>query len=125
MSRQFRFSCSHVVSVVLCICSHTQFNSFPCVHLWSALLVAKKSEKYVRACGFNTALIWQGKNHIQEWPNNCITDILYTLDSASVYQKVKQKISVVSPHNNRRRPYWSFPLIKKMLQKTLYFSAFV
>ena len=52
-------------------------------------------------------------------------DILYTLDSASVYQKVKPKISAVSPHNNRRRPYWSFPLIEKMLQKTLYFSAFV
>ena len=33
-------------------------------------------------------------------------DISYTLDSASVYQKVKPKISAVSPHNNRRRPYW-------------------
>ena len=28
-------------------------------------------------------------------------DISYTLDSASVYQKVKPKISAVSPHNNR------------------------
>ena len=44
-------------------------------------------------------------------------DISYTLDSASVYQKAKPKISTVSPHNNGRRPYWSFPLIKKMLQK--------
>ena len=53
--------------------------------------------------------------------------ISYTLDSASVYQKVKPKISAVSPYNNRWRPYWSFPLIKIMLQKTLpvYFSAFV
>ena len=32
-------------------------------------------------------------------------DISYTLDSASVYQKVKPKILAVSPHNNRRRPY--------------------
>ena len=54
-----------------------------------------------------------------------LIDISYTLDSLSVYQKVKLKISAVSSHNNRRRPYWSFPLIKKMLQKTLYFSAFV
>ena len=38
---------------------------------------------------------------------------------------MKPKISAVSHHNNRWRPYWSFPLIKKMLQKTLYFSAFV
>ena len=53
-------------------------------------------------------------------------DISYTLDSASVYQKVNPKISAVSPHNNRRRSYWSFPLIKKMLQKTLYYAeAFV
>ena len=44
-------------------------------------------------------------------------DISYTLDSASVYQKVKPKISAVSPHNNRRRPYWSFPLIKKCYRK--------
>ena len=52
-------------------------------------------------------------------------NISYTLDSASVHQKVKPKFSAVSPHNNRLRPYWSFPLIKKMLQKTLHFSAFV
>ena len=42
------------------------------------------------------------------WPP-CI-DISYTLDSASVYQKVKSKISAVSLHNNRRQPYLSFPL---------------
>ena len=45
-------------------------------------------------------------------------DISYSLDSASVHQKVKPKILAVSPHNNRRWPYWSFPLIKKMLQKS-------
>ena len=36
--------------------------------------------------------------------------------------KVKPKISAVSSDNNGRRPYWSFPLIKKMSKKTLYFS---
>ena len=30
-----------------------------------------------------------------------VIGISYTLDSASVYQKVKPKISAVSPHNNR------------------------
>ena len=40
-------------------------------------------------------------------------DISYTPDSASAYQKVKPKISAVTLHNNRRRPYWSFPLIEK------------
>ena len=54
-----------------------------------------------------------------------VMDISCTLDSASVYQKVKPKISAVSPHNNRRRPYWSVLIIKKMLQETPYFSAFV
>ena len=44
-------------------------------------------------------------------------DMSYTLDSASVYQKVRSKISAVSPHNNRPRPYWSFPLIKKCNRK--------
>ena len=51
--------------------------------------------------------------------------ISYTLDSASVYQKVKPKIPSVSPNSYGRRPYWSFPIIKKMLHKTQYFSAFV
>ena len=45
--------------------------------------------------------------------------IPYTLDSAPVYQNVKPKISAVSPHNNRWRPYWSFPLIKKCYRKHL------
>ena len=44
-------------------------------------------------------------------------DISYTRDSASACQKVKPKISAVFPHNNRRRPYWSFPLIKKFQRK--------
>ena len=38
---------------------------------------------------------------------------------------MKPKISAVSPRNNRWRPYWSSPLIKKIPQKTPYFSAFV
>ena len=40
------------------------------------------------------------------WPP-CI-DISYTLDSASVYQKVKSKISAAFSHNNGQRPYLSF-----------------
>ena len=34
-------------------------NSIHCIHLWSALLVAKNQKKYLRVWGFNTVLIWQ------------------------------------------------------------------
>ena len=43
--------------------------------------------------------------------------LIYTRKRICIYQKVKPKISAVSPHHNRRRPYWSFPLIKKCYRK--------